>query len=92
MNEAIFLILLVFSIFAWPIWLYRRMRKVQRIANARVAEKREPESNVLPYVDEERTADGTILARPMEFDEVLHAADKRAAELPDIERTLIGKR
>ena len=92
MNEAIYVFLLVFAVFVWPIWLFRRMRKVQRIANARAAAKREPVMVVTPYVDEVHTADGTVQARPMEFDADLLAADKRAAEMPDIERTLIGKR
>jgi hypothetical protein len=92
MNETIFLLLLVFSIFIWPVWLYRRMRKVQQIANSRVAEEREPELNSMPYVDELHTSDGTVLARPMDFDEALSAADKREAEMPGIERTLVGKR
>jgi hypothetical protein len=92
MSEAIYLILLLFTIFVWPIWLYRQMRKVQRVASARVAKKREPQLHTTPYVDEQHAADGTVLARPMDFDEALLAADKREAELPDIERTLLGRR
>jgi hypothetical protein len=92
MWDAIVALLLIVSIFVWPVWLYRRMKKVQRMANESVQEQREPDLIVTPYVDEQQAADGTVLARPMVFDEALLAADKREAEMPGIERTLVGKR
>lgn len=47
---------------------------------------------ITPYVDETRGEDGLVYARAMNFDASLSSADKRAAELPDINQTLQGKR
>ena len=93
MAELTYLMLLVFAVSVWPVWLYRRMKKVRTMTHARTSETEdEPRFNNVSYVDEAYAPDGTILARPMEFNEALFAADRRAEELPDIERTLQGKR
>jgi hypothetical protein len=93
MAELTYLMLLVFAVIVWPVWLYRRMKKVRAMTHARPTDTEdEPQFNNVAYVDEAYAPDGTILARPMAFDEALFAADRRAEELPDIERTLLGKR
>ncbi len=92
MNEAFYLLFLIFAVFVWPVLIFRRMRKVRSILADRAAQQRAAQPRITPYVDEMRDANGEVLARPFQFDADLAAADKKAQELPDIERTLLGKR
>ena len=92
MNGAIYLVLLLFSIVGVPILMFRRMRKVRDIVTAQSIERDRNRRTDAPYADEVKAADGLSLARPMHFDEELSAADKRQSEMPDFEKTIIGKR
>lgn len=92
MNEVLALLFLGFAVFVWPYLLFRRMRSVRDTVNQRTAAASKDRSYSAPFVDETHHADGSVTARSFDFDEDLSNADKRAAELPDINQTLQGKR
>lgn len=71
---------------------YHRMIAVRDGTPSRLETDPEPAPPITPYVDETRGEDGLVYARAMNFDASLSSADKRAAELPDINQTLQGKR
>jgi hypothetical protein len=94
MQEMIFFALLFLSVVVWPIWLLRRMRKVRAMTSGLdrdVTERREA-MPWQPYVDEVKGDDGLIYARPMDTDPDQISAERSAAEMPDINKTLQGKR
>lgn len=92
MNGAIYLVVLLFSVIGLPVLIFRRMHKVRDIVTAQSIERDRHRRVAAPYADEVKAADGTSMARPMQFDEDLSAADKRQSEMPDFEKTMIGKR
>jgi len=94
MSELIYLALLFFAVVVWPVWLFRRMRKVRQMTAGPDRDNAERRSIMpaVPFVDETLGDDGLVYARPMESDPDLISADARARELPAIENTLIGKR
>jgi hypothetical protein len=93
-QEIFFFALLFLSVIVCPVWLFRRMRKVREMTSGLdrdFAERRET-MPWQPYVDEVKGADGLTYARPMDADPDLISAEHRAAEMPDINQTLQGKR
>ena len=92
MNELLALSLLLIAFVIFPIWMFRRMRKVRDAVNRQSTERSAKATVATPFIDEIHNADGSITARPMVYDEQLAAADRRATELPDINQTLQGKR
>jgi hypothetical protein len=94
MQELLFFVMLFVSVVVWPVWLFRRMRKVRAMTSGLdrdVTERRET-MPWQPYVDEVRGPDGLTYARPMDADPDLISAEHKAAEMPDINQTLQGKR
>jgi hypothetical protein len=94
MQELLFFALLFLSVVVWPVWLFRRMRKVRGMVSGLdrdVAERREA-MPWQPYVDEIKGEDGLTFARPMDADPDSISAEHRTGEMPDINQTLQGKR
>lgn len=94
MSAELFVVLLLLSVFVWPVFIWRRMRKVQAMISPRDRDEIEQEAGMpgMPYVDEMIGKDGLVYGRPMIADPALMSADKRGGEMPGIEQTLIGKR
>jgi hypothetical protein len=94
MQELLFFALLFLSVVVWPIWLFRRMRKVREMTSGPdrdVAERRQA-MPWQPYTDEIKGEDGLTYARPMDTDPDQISAERSTAEMPDINKTLQGKR
>lgn len=92
MLAVVFLVLVVLPVLLFLPFAYRRMIGIRDGTQSRLETDPESAPPVQPYVDEVRGEDGLIYAREMNFDSSLSSADKRAAELPDINQTLQGKR
>lgn len=92
MYELLILVLFLGLIFALMAMFYFRMIAIRDGTQSRLETDPESAPPITPYVDETRGEDGLIYARTMNFDSSLSSADKRAAELPDINQTLQGKR
>lgn len=94
MQELLYLALLFFSVIVWPFWLFRRMRKVRQMTSGLdkdFIERREA-MPWQPYVDEVKGADGLVYGRPMDADADHISAERSNNEMPDITKTLQGKR
>ncbi len=92
MTDLIIIILLALSVTVWPWWMYRRMKFVreQGMAQSREARLSKP---VQPNFEEGTKApDGLIYGRDSNVNEELIKADKNAASMPDIVKTLEGRR
>ena len=90
---ALLTILVIFvAMFGAMAMAYQRMIAIRDGTQSRLETDPDPVPVVTPYVDELHSADGLVMSRPMTFDPRLSSADKRAAELPDINQTLQGKR
>jgi hypothetical protein len=92
MLAVVFLILVILPVLLFLPLAYRRMIGIRDGTQSRLETDPEPAPPITPYVDETRGEDGLVYARSMNFDSNLSSADKRAAELPDINQTLQGKR
>jgi hypothetical protein len=92
MLALVFLVLIVLPVVLFLPLAYRRMIGIRDGTQSRLEVDPELPPTVQPYVDEVRGEDGLVYAREMNFDPSLSSADKRAAELPDINQTLQGKR
>lgn len=92
MYELLILVLFFGLIFALMAMFHFRMIAIRDGTQSRLETDPEPTSPITPYVDETLGEDGLVYARAMNFDPNLSSADKRAAELPDINQTLQGKR
>ena len=71
---------------------YTRMISLRDMTQSRLDTDPEPLPRITPYVDEIRDENGLVYSKSMNFDADLSSADKRAAELPDIQQSLQGKR
>ncbi|MDE2597688.1 MAG: hypothetical protein KGL44_12510 [Sphingomonadales bacterium] len=71
---------------------YGRMISIRDSQRSRVESTDDSLPVITPYVDEIRNEGGLTLARIDSFDPALSAADKRAAEMPDVEQTIQGRR
>ena len=92
MLAVVFLILVILPVLLFLPFAYRRMIGIRDGTQSRLETDPEPVPPITPYVDETLGEDGLVYARSMNFDPDLSSADKRAAELPDINQTLQGKR
>ncbi|WP_309622433.1 hypothetical protein [Novosphingobium sp.] len=92
MLVVVFVVLFVLPLVLLLPLFYHRMIAVRDGTQSRLETDPEPVPTFTPYVDEVRGQDGLIYAKSMDFDPSLSSADKRAAELPDINQTLQGKR
>jgi hypothetical protein len=92
MWELLWLIALVFSIVAWPTWMIRRMKRIQR----QLVDHDAHEDSAPHYHERSeeivRSDKGFVYAKSHEANPDLIAADKKAAEMPDIVKTLEGRR
>lgn len=94
MQELLYFAFLLLSVVVLSVWLFRRMRKVREMTTGidrDVAERRET-MPWLPYVDEVKGADGLTYAWPKDADPDQISAERSSAEMPDIAKTLQGKR
>ncbi|WP_374529639.1 hypothetical protein [Novosphingobium sp.] len=94
MQEFLYFALLIFTFVVWPIWLFRRMRKVREMTSGvdrDVAERRSA-MPWEPYTDAVQGEDGLTYSRAMEVTADQISAESRAAEMPDINQTLQGKK
>jgi hypothetical protein len=92
MWEVVWFLLLGFSVFVWPVWMYRRMKSVQRQLNDTRGEQ-----DTAPHYRERmedlvKREGNLTVTKSLEANEDLIAADKRAREMPDIVKTLEGRR
>lgn len=92
MYELLVLVLFFGLVFALMAMFYFRMIAIRHGTQSRLETDPEQPPPITPYVDETRGEDGLVYARSLNFDPSLASADKRAAELPDINQTLQGKR
>jgi hypothetical protein len=93
MYEFLLLSALVLSLTVVPWWLFRRMKSVQRQATVTVQHRREKIPPAAPPIDETIGEEGGIAyQRRYEVNQSLIDADKEAAALPDITKTLSGNR
>jgi biopolymer transport protein ExbB/TolQ len=92
MWEVIWFLVLGFSIFVWPVWMYRRMKKVQRQLNA-TREETDTAPHYRDKMEDLVKREGNLtMTKSLEANEDLIAADKKAREMPDIVKTLEGRR
>lgn len=93
MAELLWIAALFISVVAWPVWLWRRMRKVRELVDATGSEQ-EPARHPREQTEEiaAQGADGYTLVKIHDGNADLIAADKAAREMPDIGKTLAGKR
>lgn len=90
MGEMLWLFFLIFAIILWPVWMIKRMRDVRAQMSVKTREAREP---VKPaFVDAVRNVDGLVYAKSSDINEELIEADKNATAMPDIVKTLEGRR
>ena len=92
MAEMLTILAIFIIMFGGLAMAYRRMIAIRDGTRSRLETDPEAVPTVTPYVEEMHSADGLVMAREMNFDSRLSSADKRAAELPDINQTLQGKR
>lgn len=71
---------------------YRRMIGIRDGTQSRLETDSDIFPAVTPYIDAIRDENGLTFSKSMNFDQGLSSADKRAAELPDVNQTLQGKR
>jgi hypothetical protein len=92
MWEVVWFLVLGFSIFVWRVWMFRRMKKVQRQLNATREEK-----DIAPHYrdnmeDFVKREGNLTVTKSLAANEDLIAANKRARAMPDIIKTLEGRR
>lgn len=92
MWEMIFFLLLGFSIFVWPFLIYRRMKSVQRTLNAVRENKDAAPHHRHRMEDVVKQEGGLTYGKSIEENEELITSDKKAREMPDIVKTLEGRR
>ncbi|MEQ1499119.1 MAG: hypothetical protein ABL914_10695 [Novosphingobium sp.] len=92
MSELIFLV----AFFGAPLlilWLFfARLRMIRNHRWHDLGRDEETMPDVHPYEEAERTEDGLTFGRAMNFDPTLSAVSKRAEAMPDIDKTLLGRR
>jgi hypothetical protein len=90
MAATFWLLFLIFAVTVWPVWLIRRMRRVRAQMSAKTRDEHEPFKP--GFTDEVRRVDGLVYAKSDEHNEELIAADKQSTAMPDIVKTLEGRR
>ncbi len=90
MAEILWMFLLVFALVVWPVWMIRRIHYVRAEMSAKTREGRE--SFKPGFIDAIRNVDGLVYARSGDINEELIDADKQATAMPDIVKTLEGRR
>lgn len=82
-------IMLFFSVVVFPVWLWRRMKRVQQLARDAIDER--PERNEAAWEETSASADGLHHGRAHGFDPLL-AKVSRDAEGADDVKNLEGRR
>jgi hypothetical protein len=92
MSELIFLL----ALFGTPVlvlWLFwARMRMIRNHRWHDLGREEDGIPDIHPYEEIERSEDGLSYGRTMNFDPTLSDVGKRAGAMPDIDKTLLGKR
>jgi hypothetical protein len=92
LTDLIIITLLALSVTVWPWWMYRRMKFVREQGMAQSRESRLSKPVQPSFEEGTKAADGLIYGRDININEELIEADKNAASMPDIVKTLEGRR
>lgn len=92
MSELIYLLVL-FGIPVLVMWLFwARMRMIRGHRWHDLGREEDALPQIQPYEEFDRSEDGLSYGRTMNFDQTLSDVGKRASAMPDIDKTLQGKR
>ncbi len=83
--------LLVMSV-VWPVWMVRRMRHVRALMAERDRAERAKKPYRPDFDDVVASADGLVMSRANRDTDALIDADKAATAMPDIVKSLEGRR
>lgn len=89
MWNALWPLLLLLSLVVWPVWLWRRMKKVQRAARDQLDDT--PEKTGARWEEVTVGDDGRGYGRADHFDPVLAKVSRDAAGVDDV-KNLEGRR
>lgn len=92
MSE-LFTLGMMFGIPLFVVWLfYARLRMIRSHRWHDLGRDEDALPDVHPYEEFERTEDGLSYGKTMNFDPTLSDVGKRAGAMPDIDKTLQGRR
>ena len=88
MHPAIYFLMLLFSIILFPWWMYRRMKRVKEL----MRQPDDAQSRSAKTEEFVKSEDGLVYGKAHSVDDDLLAADKAGSAMPDIVKTLEGRR
>jgi DNA-dependent RNA polymerase auxiliary subunit epsilon len=92
MSALIWMIFLFLAVVVWPWWMIRRMRWVRAQSAAESRAKLAEKPYQPNFIEGAKGADGLTYGRDTYVNEQLIEADKNASSMPDIVKTLEGRR